>query len=49
MRKPGWPETYLRLHPSAALKNLEQPYVYHVGRDELYEIDQRRPVLSHSM
>jgi radical SAM protein with 4Fe4S-binding SPASM domain len=32
-------DTYLRLHPAAALKNLESPYLYHVLRDELYELD----------
>lgn len=39
MTYPNLGETYLRLHPLAALKKLEQPYVYHIGRDELYEID----------
>jgi radical SAM protein with 4Fe4S-binding SPASM domain len=36
-----WRSAYLRLHPRAALKRLENPYVYHIGRDELYEIDDR--------
>jgi len=41
-KKPDhWRHSYLRLHPKAALKNLEQPYVYHAAHDELYEIDQR--------
>ncbi len=31
---------YLRLQPAAALKNLERPYLYHVIRDELYELDE---------
>jgi radical SAM protein with 4Fe4S-binding SPASM domain len=39
VKEPNWPTTYLSLHPLAALKILEHPYVYHVGRDELYEID----------
>ncbi|MFO7972731.1 MAG: radical SAM protein [Desulfobacterales bacterium] len=39
MNKKNWQESYLRLHPKSALKNLEQPFVYHMGRDELYEID----------
>jgi radical SAM protein with 4Fe4S-binding SPASM domain len=34
-----WREAFLRLSPLAALKNLEQPYLYHAGRDELYELD----------
>lgn len=36
-----WRKSYLRLHPRAALKDLETPFVYHIGRDELYEIDER--------
>lgn len=39
MKYPNWSESYLRLHRLAALKNLEVPYVYHIERDELYEID----------
>ncbi|MFZ2629985.1 MAG: radical SAM protein [Desulfosalsimonadaceae bacterium] len=39
--KDRWRHTYLRLHPKAALKDLEEPCVYHAGRDELYEIDRR--------
>jgi radical SAM protein with 4Fe4S-binding SPASM domain len=34
-----WRSAYLRLHGQAALKRLENPFVYHVLRDELYEID----------
>jgi radical SAM protein with 4Fe4S-binding SPASM domain len=41
MNTKNWQELYLSLHPKAALKNLEQPFVYHIGRDELYEIDER--------
>ena len=41
MSKKNWQESYLRLHPKSALKNLEQPFVYHMGRDELYEIDEQ--------
>ena len=36
-----WQNAYLRLHPKAALKYLETPFVYHIGRDELYDIDER--------
>ncbi|MCF8025004.1 MAG: radical SAM protein [Desulfobacteraceae bacterium] len=36
-----WREAWLRLHPQAALKKLETPFVYHTARDELYEIDAR--------
>ncbi|MBN2373750.1 radical SAM protein [bacterium] len=32
--------SFLRLHRQAALKRLESPFVYHTGRDELYEIDE---------
>ncbi|MDP3285556.1 MAG: radical SAM protein [Desulfobacterales bacterium] len=35
-----WRKSYLRLRPEAALKNLESPFVYHIRRDELYEIDE---------
>jgi radical SAM protein with 4Fe4S-binding SPASM domain len=41
MNNKNWQESYLRLHPKSALKNLEHPFVYHMGRDELYEIDER--------
>ncbi|MBW1727507.1 MAG: hypothetical protein JRF31_02395 [Deltaproteobacteria bacterium] len=41
MSNKNWRESYLRLHPKSALKNLEQAFVYHMGRDELYEIDER--------
>jgi radical SAM protein with 4Fe4S-binding SPASM domain len=41
MSNKNWQASYLRLHPKSALKNLEQPFVYHTGRDELYEIDER--------
>ncbi len=32
---------YLRLHRDAALRKLEDYFVYHRGRDELYEIDEK--------
>lgn len=41
MNTDPWRLAYLRLHPQAALKSLEKPFVYHLGRDELYEIDDR--------
>jgi radical SAM protein with 4Fe4S-binding SPASM domain len=41
MSNPDWRNAYLRLHPRVALKMLEQPYVYHIGGDELYEIDEK--------
>jgi len=41
MNESHWHSAYLRLAPQAALKNLETPFVYHTGRDELYEIDER--------
>jgi radical SAM protein with 4Fe4S-binding SPASM domain len=41
MSNKNWQESYLCLHPKSALKNLERPFVYHMGRDELYEIDER--------
>jgi radical SAM protein with 4Fe4S-binding SPASM domain len=39
LNNPNWQAAYLSVHPLVALKNLEQSYVYHIGRDELYEID----------
>lgn len=39
MKISDWRKSYLRLRPEAALKNLENPFVYHIRRDELYEID----------
>ncbi|MFH1977673.1 MAG: radical SAM protein [Pseudomonadota bacterium] len=39
MKINDWRKSYLRLRPEAALKNLENPFVYHIKRDELYEID----------
>ena len=41
MSNKYWQASYLCLHPKSVLKNLEQPFVYHMGRDELYEIDER--------
>ncbi len=37
--KKNWKELYLRLRREAALKRLEKDFIYHTGRDELYEID----------
>jgi radical SAM protein with 4Fe4S-binding SPASM domain len=34
-----WELSFLALHPQIFLKRLEVPFLYHVGRDELYEID----------
>src|SRR5512136_425914 len=39
MGRRGWQDAYLRLHPRVALKNLEQPYLYHIDNDELYELN----------
>ncbi len=39
MTSLDWKTGYLCLHPKAALKHLETPFIYHIGRDELYEID----------
>ncbi|MDP3988278.1 MAG: radical SAM protein [Candidatus Levybacteria bacterium] len=48
MQATQWRQAYLRLHPQAALKSLEKPFIYHIGRDELYEIDDRaQDFLSH--
>ena len=41
MNNKNWQTSYLCFHSKSALKNLEQPFVYHMGRDELYEIDER--------
>jgi len=34
-----WRDAYLRLAPGVSLKRLELPFLYHVGRDELFELD----------
>ncbi|MCF8111313.1 MAG: radical SAM protein [Desulfobacteraceae bacterium] len=39
MNTADWRNSVLRLHPGAALKILETPFVYHTQKDELYEID----------
>ena len=36
-----WKGSFLSLHPRVFLKRLEQPYLYQVERDELYEIDEK--------
>ncbi|MFP4453035.1 MAG: radical SAM protein [Desulfobacterales bacterium] len=41
MSNSDWRNSILRLHSAAALKDLETPFVYHTGRDELYETDKR--------
>ena len=35
----GWRQSYLRVHPRVALKDLEQSYLYHIVNDELYELN----------
>ncbi|MDO8723801.1 MAG: radical SAM protein [Syntrophales bacterium] len=37
----NWTSSYLRLPSKVVLKILEEPFIYHIGRDELYEIDER--------
>jgi radical SAM protein with 4Fe4S-binding SPASM domain len=39
MTDPAWRDAFLRLAPAVSLKRLEEPYLYHVVRDELYELD----------
>jgi radical SAM protein with 4Fe4S-binding SPASM domain len=41
MASNNWRESFLALHPRVFLKRLEEPYLYHVERDELYEIDEK--------
>jgi radical SAM protein with 4Fe4S-binding SPASM domain len=41
MPSNDWKEFFLSLHPRVFLKRLEQPYLYHTERDELYEIDEQ--------
>jgi radical SAM protein with 4Fe4S-binding SPASM domain len=41
LSKRGWQDEYLRLNPRVALKNLEQPYLYHIENDELYELNDK--------
>jgi radical SAM protein with 4Fe4S-binding SPASM domain len=40
MSRKGWRDTFLRLNPRVALKDLEQPYLYHIINDELYELNE---------
>ena len=40
MTEPVWRDAFLRLAPGVALKQLEGPCLYHVVRDELYELDE---------
>lgn len=35
-----WRDAYLRLHRRVALKRLEEPCLYHLDHDELYELDE---------
>jgi radical SAM protein with 4Fe4S-binding SPASM domain len=37
----NWRQSYLLLSHQAAIKYLEQPFLYHITNDELYEIDDR--------
>ena len=41
MSKFQWQDSYLRLSNNIALKSLETPYIYHIKKDELYEIDEK--------
>jgi len=41
MTEAPWRKAFLSLHPRVFLKRLEQPFLYHVERDELYEIDEK--------
>ncbi len=41
MTTNDWQESFLSLRPRVFLKRLEQPYLYHLDRDELYEIDEQ--------
>lgn len=41
MNNTNWRSHYLRLHRQAGLKDLETPYIYHCGQDELYEINEQ--------
>ena len=36
----SWREAYLRLHAQVALKRLERLYLYHIVRDDLYELSE---------
>jgi len=40
----AWTSSFLRLPARVAIKSLEAPFLYHIGRDELYEIDERAKV-----
>ena len=40
MTDTRWQDGYLRLHPRAAIKWLEQLCLYHIARDDLYELSE---------
>lgn len=39
-----WASSFLRLPAHVTIKCLEESFLYHIGRDELYEIDERAKV-----
>ncbi|MCJ7774665.1 MAG: radical SAM protein, partial [Desulfobacterales bacterium] len=41
MKKADWRSSYLFLSPHCALKKLENPFLYHIKMDELYELDEQ--------
>ena len=41
MAANDWKGAFLSLPPHVFLKRLEQPFLYQVERDELYEIDEK--------
>jgi len=41
MADTNWQNRYLRIAQAAGLKHLESPFLYHVARDDLYEIDEK--------
>jgi radical SAM protein with 4Fe4S-binding SPASM domain len=41
LEKVDWRSSYLLLNPDSALKKLENPFLYHMKTDELYELDEK--------
>jgi radical SAM protein with 4Fe4S-binding SPASM domain len=39
LNRNRWKDAFLRIHPLAALKKLEIPYLYHISNDEMYELN----------
>jgi len=41
LKRVDWHSSYLLLSPHSALRKLESPFLYHIKKDELYELDEQ--------